>query len=406
MTPATGAPPDTGTDPPMAGLSARIFERIGDIDAAAWDSCAGADNPFVSHAYLKALEDSGSVSAERGLRPRHLVLHDGSGQVVAAAPLYLKNHALGEYGRDALWARHYDAHGGRYYPKLQVEVPFTPVAGPRLLARPGPARHRLIDALIRTLLDVSARMKVSSLHVAYSTAEEWQRLGAAGFLQRKDIQYHWPNRGYGDFSDFLAGLRKSRRTMLRRERREALAGGLGIDWLSGVALTPAHWDRFHSFYLDTNARKDAPELLNRAFFHCLGRAMADRVRLVLVRRGDEYLAGTLNMVGGDTLYIRYWGCVEQRKFLHFETTYYQAIDHAIENGLGRIDGGAGGPHKVARGFLPTDTYSAHWFRHSDFRRSVAQALARERHLFPKAKADFEARLPYIESTPRTPGSGY
>jgi predicted N-acyltransferase len=357
-------------------LTVRVVERLADIDAAAWDACAGDENPFLSHAFLEALEASGSATAKTGWLPQHLVLEDGAGRLLGAVPLYLKSHSYGEYVFDHGWASAYERAGGDYYPKLLSAVPFTPVTGRRLLlASEAPPNAQ--DILIAALVEVARRHKVSSLHVTFPTEAEWRALGAAGFLQRIGRQFHWENQGYREFEDFLAALSSRKRKQIRRERRDA-AEGLAIETLTGNAIETRHWDAFFRFYMSTSDRKWGSAYLNRKFFALLGERMADKVVLVMARKGERYVAGALNFVGRDTIYGRNWGCLGNFPFLHFEACYYRAIDFAIAHGLKRVEAGAQGQHKIQRGYLPVPTYSAHWIRDRNFARAVEDFLVRER----------------------------
>ena len=364
--------PDGG-DP----TTVRVVSRIAEIPAAEWDACAGPDNPFTGHAFLDALEQSGSATAAEGWLPQHLAIEDGAGRLVGAAPLYLKSHSYGEYVFDWGWASAYERAGGRYYPKLQCAVPFTPVTGPRLLLRPGaPASVR--DALIAAMVELTRRHKASSVHVTFPTREEWDRLAEAGFLQRTGQQFHWENRGYRDFDDFLDALSSRKRKTIRKERRDALGGGVEIRMLTGKAIETRHWDAFFRCYIATGNRKWGSPYLTRRFFDLIGERMAERILLVMAEHNGRFVAGALNFIGKDTLYGRNWGAVAEFPFLHFEACYYRAIDFAIEHGLQRVEAGAQGPHKIQRGYLPTPTYSAHWIRDPGLRSAVADFLARER----------------------------
>lgn len=352
----------------------RVIDKLTDIAPAAWDACAG-DHPFVTHAFLQALEESGSAIGETGWLPQHLLLEDSSGKLISAAPLYVKSHSYGEYVFDHGWAEAYERAGGRYYPKLLVAVPFTPVPGPRLLLRPeaGSDSTRL---LIASLLEVAKRTEVSSLHVTFPTRAECDALVGAGFLKRVGRQFHWENRGYRSFDDFLGALNARKRKQIKRERRDANAA-VRIELLSGADLKSHHWDAFFRFYTSTSDRKWGSPYLTREFFDLLGQRMADRILLVMAKDGARYVAGALNLIGSDTLYGRNWGCIGDFPFLHFEACYYRAIDFAIANGLKRVEAGAQGPHKIQRGYLPQPTYSAHWIRDPGFRRAVADFLRRE-----------------------------
>ena len=356
---------------------ARLLGGIGEVPAADWDACTSEDNPFVAHAFLAALEDSGSATAETGWAPHHLVVEDAAARIVAVAPMYLKSHSYGEYVFDHAWADAYERAGGRYYPKLQVAVPFTPVTGPRLLVRPGPASEAVTEAVIAGLVRIGERTGVSSLHVTFPTEAECRRLAAAGFLTRTGRQFHWANPGYADFDDFLGALASRKRKTVRRERRDALAAGLEIETLTGNEINSTHWDAFFECYIATSDDKWGYPYLTRAFFERLGETMAERVVLVLASRDGRIIAGAFNVLGGDTLYGRNWGAIEYHPFLHFELCYYRAIDFAIERGLERVEAGAQGPHKIARGYLPELTYSAHWIGHDGLRDAIARFLSHE-----------------------------
>jgi predicted N-acyltransferase len=358
-------------------LSLRVAPKLAAIDAAAWDACAGPDNPFVSYAFLSALEDSGSANARAGWQPQHLTLAEPSGRIIACAPLYLKSHSYGEYVFDHGWAEAYERAGGAYYPKLQCAVPFSPVPGPRLLIHPA-APAETARLMIGGMVELARQLDVSSLHITFPTREEWVEFGAAGLLQRIGTQFHWENRGYGSFEDFLGALNSRKRKAIRKERREALDSGLDIRTLTGKEITRKHWDAFFRFYMSTSDRKWGSAYLTRRFFDLLGERLGDRVVLVMAEHQGEPVAGALNLRGTDTLYGRNWGCVGDFKFLHFEACYYRAIDYAIEHGLARVEAGAQGTHKIQRGYLPSETYSAHWIRDAGFARAVENFLERER----------------------------
>ena len=352
-------------------LEAEIFSRIADIGQEAWDACAGG-NPFVSYAFLSGLEDSGSVGGRTGWYPRYLALRGEGGVVLAVVPSYAKTHSYGEYVFDHGWANAFERAGGRYYPKLQVAAPFSPVPGPRLLS------HRLGAAELAAALEAACEAsRCSSVHVTFCTAAEWQGLGQAGWLQRLGMQFHWENPGYGSFEDFLAALSSRKRKAIRRERREAQAG-LSFRALSGPDLTPAVWKQFYEFYLSTVERKWGGAYLTPEFFPLLGARMGENVVLMLAERNGKPIAGALNLRGNNVLYGRNWGSVEDVPFLHFELCYYQAIEYAITHGIGRVEAGAQGEHKIQRGYLPKPTYSAHYIAHPGLRDAVAQFLAVER----------------------------
>ncbi len=359
-------------------IAVKILNRVAAVPAAEWDACADPENPFVSHAFLSALEASGSASPETGWMPQHLVIEAPDGTLAAALPLYLKSHSYGEYVFDWGWADAYERAGGRYYPKLQCSVPFTPVTGPRFLIGPGGDRDALANALIAAMLQLAEQQKVSSLHVTFPTREEYRRLGAAGFLQRVGLQYHWENRGYGTFDDFLQDLSSRKRKAIRRERRKVAEDGVTLRVLTGDEIGDRHWHTFHRFYLQTVDKKWAHAYLTRDFFLRLGSGLADKVALVVAEHDGRPVAAALNLIGGDTLYGRNWGCLGRYRFLHFETCYYQAIEFAIARGLARVEAGAQGEHKIQRGYLPSETYSAHWIADPAFNEAVANFLERER----------------------------
>ena len=360
-----------------APVEAHVLSEIAQVDAAAWDRCAGRDNPFVRHAFLAALEESGSSTAETGWHPRHIVLKSQGGAVLGAVPMYLKSHSYGEYVFDHGWADAFERAGGRYYPKLQASVPFTPVTGPRLLAPAGPEAEAVQTALLSTCVGLCDQADVSSLHVTFPTEVEFDLMGEAGLLQRTGIQFHWLNQGYESFDEFLAGLASRKRKQIRKERRAVAEAGLTITALTGGEIEEHHWDAFYAFYRATGSRKWGVPYLTRAFFSLLGERMADAVVLVMVERAGKPVAGALNLAGSDTLYGRNWGAIEDHRFLHFEACYYRAIDYAIAHGLKRVEAGAQGPHKLARGYLPVPTYSAHWVANPSLRDAVAYYLTHE-----------------------------
>ena len=366
-----------------ASFTVKVHPRIADIPAAEWDACAGGDNPFLCHAFLEALESSGSATAETGWLPQHLALEeDGGGRLLGVAPLYLKSHSYGEYVFDWGWANAYERAGGRYYPKLQCAVPFTPATGPRLLVRAdAPDPDAVAQGLTAAMVELAQRHKASSVHVTFPTRGEWERLGEAGFLLRQGQQFHWENHAYRSFDDFLNELASRKRKQIRRERRDATAdGALVIRALTGRDIEPRHWDAFFRFYRQTSSRKWGSAYLTRRFFDLIGERMADRIVLMMAERtADKRLvAGALNLIGRDALYGRNWGAVVDVPFLHFEMCYYQAIDFAIERGLARVEAGAQGQHKIARGYLPTPVYSSHWIADPALRTPVSRFLDHER----------------------------
>ncbi len=357
-------------------LTLTLHNAIAEIAAAEWDACAGAGNPFVSHAFLSALEDSGSAGPRTGWMPRHAALRDAAGGLLAVAPMYAKSHSYGEYVFDHGWANALERAGGDYYPKLQVAAPFSPVPGPRLLVRPGAGVPHA--TLAGALAQACRELGLSSVHVTFCTEPEWDALGRAGWLQRLGMQFHWENDGYASFEDFLAVLSSRKRKVLRRERRDANAAGLTFQALSGTDLRERHWDAFYRFYTSTVDRKWGSAYLTRRFFSLLGERLGDRVVLMLAENAGKPVAGALNLVGAEALYGRNWGCTGDWPFLHFELCYYRAIDWAIAHGLKRVEAGAQGRHKIQRGYLPKPTYSAHWIAHAGLRRAVADFLVEER----------------------------
>jgi len=354
-------------------ITARISDGVSAIPAADWDACAGSGNPFVSHTFLAILEESGSVGPGTGWQPLPVIVDDTDGRPGAVAPSYAKSHSQGEYVFDHGWADAWERAGGSYYPKLQVAAPLTPAPGPRLLLR----NAALAPALIGALEALTDNNDLSSAHVTFVAPDQVPLFEAAGWLIRTGTQFHWHNDGYARFDDFLAALSSRKRKAIRHERAKAVEE-LTIRHLTGTDLTEAHWDAFWTFYQDTGNRKWGHPYLTRAFFSLLGERMADKTLLILAERDGRPIAGALNLIGVDTLYGRYWGCTEDVPFLHFELCYYQAIDAAIARGLATVEAGAQGEHKLARGYVPVTTYSAHYIPDRNFRRAVADFLARER----------------------------
>ncbi|MGC6471708.1 MAG: GNAT family N-acetyltransferase [Parvibaculales bacterium] len=360
-----------------------IHQTISAIPPAEWNRCANpADrdyNPFLDHAFLRALEESGSAVPETGWGAHHLSVTDTrTGKVRAVMPLYLKGHSQGEYIFDHGWADAFHRAGGEYYPKLLCAIPFTPASGRRLLTAPGDNMDAVTSALARGAADLTEKLGLSSLHLNFLTEQEWHRLGDEGFLLRTDQQFHWLNAGYRKFDDFLADLASRKRKNLKKERQKAVENGIEIEWVTGNDLTEAHWDAFYGFYLDTGYRKWGEPYLKRDFFSRIQANMADKTLLIMAKRDSHYIAGALNFIGSETLYGRHWGCSEDHPFLHFECCYYQAIDFAISKGLKRVEAGAQGTHKLARGYVPTRTYSAHHIPHEGFRTAVENYLEQER----------------------------
>jgi predicted N-acyltransferase len=393
-------------------VTARIITSLKDVPAAQWDACAAQaplesasegpesisepapGNPFVSHAFLSALEDSGSVGPRTGWSPAHVLIEGPDGKVIAAAPSYLKTHSQGEYVFDHAWAEAYGRAGGRYYPKLQLSVPFTPATGPRLLVRGGAEAQAARAALAGGLEALRREAGASSIHATFVEAPDADALAAAGYVERHDIQFHWANEGYRDYADFLERFASRKRKVLKRERRDALAPGIEIAWLTGRDLTEAVWDAFFDFYMDTGSRKWGRPYLTRAFFSLIGERMADRIMLAMARRNGRWIAGAINFLGDDCLYGRNWGCIEDHPFLHFELCYNQAVELAIARGLSRVEAGAQGEHKLARGYLPVITRSMHRIADPGLARPVADYVARERAAIAGLREELMAQSPF------------
>ena len=382
---------------PATARTAQVLHSIDEIDSMAWDRCANPKgavfNPFVAHAFLHALEASGSAAVETGWQPFHLVLREGD-RAIGCMPLYLKGHSQGEYVFDHSWAEAWRRAGRSYYPKLQSSIPFTPATGRRLLCAEADqtVEHQLLDVCAQ----VAEQLQVSSAHIAFMPQRQWLAAGQRGYLRRMDQQFHWRNANYDSFAAFLADLSAKKRKNLKRERREALMAGVEVEWVTGTDLKESHWDAFYGFYLDTGARKWGHPYLTRRFFSLINETLAEHTLLVMCRRARRYIAGALNFIGGDTLYGRNWGCIEDHRFLHFEACYYQAMDFAIAKGLARVEAGAQGPHKVARGYLPQPTYSAHWIRDKGFRNAVARFLREEREHVSQDIQWIERHSPFKE----------
>lgn len=363
----------------------RVAQSFKDIALESWNSLSGASrlpsatpyNPFISHAFLSALEESGSATAKTGWLGQHLLLERSDGRLMGAVPGYLKNHSRGEYVFDQGWADAFERAGGRYYPKLQCSVPFTPATGPRLLTT-GLDVAAIQQVLASGLQQVTEKLGISSAHVTFANEDDIEALEDEGFLHRTDQQFHFINEGYRDHSDFLDALSSRKRKTLKKERRSALENGIEIDWLTGSDLTEDIWDQFFTFYMDTGSRKWGKPYLTRAFYSLIGERMADDILLVMAKREGKYVAGAINFIGGDALYGRHWGCIEDHPFLHFEVCYHQAIDFALSKGLKRVEAGAQGEHKLARGYTPVTTHSAHYIAHPGLRHAIADYLERER----------------------------
>ncbi|KAA2243946.1 GNAT family N-acetyltransferase [Salinarimonas soli] len=387
----------------------KVATAIKAVPADQWDACANPArddppageetfNPFVSHAFLSSLEEAGCAAPKAGWTPVHVLL-ETDGRLDAAVPAYVKTNSQGEYVFDHAWADAYERAGGRYYPKIQVSAPFTPVTGPRLLIRPGVEPVAATERLVAGLRALREQVNASSIHCTFCREPEWERLADAGFLKRTDQQFHWINEGYGSFDDFLGALASRKRKAIRRERRDALGTGINIEWVTGADIREEHWDAFFAFYMDTGSRKWGRPYLNRRFFALIGERMADRVLLVMAKKGERYIAGAINFIGDAALYGRNWGCVEDHPFLHFEVCYYQAIDFAIARGLARVEAGAQGEHKLARGYRPAFTYSAHDIADPSLRRAVAAYLRQERSYVEAAAEELGEAAPFRRGEP-------
>ena len=370
-------------------VTVRLETAVGNVPQAQWDALGDGGNPFVSHAFLSALEDSGSTGGSSGWLPAPLLLEAPGGQLAAALPAYVKAHSQGEYVFDQSWADAWHRAGGRYYPKLQIAAPFTPASGPRILSR-NPAHAA---PLLRAAEELCAAQGLSSAHATFIAPEQVPLFEAAGWLMRNDIQFHWENRGYAHFDDFLAALSSAKRKTLRKERAAA-QDGIAIRRLTGDDIQEHHWDAFWRFYQDTGLRKWGRPYLTREAFTLLGERMGERILLVMAYAGDTPFAGALNFIGGDALYGRYWGALADKPFLHFELCYYQAIEAAIALGLARVEAGAQGGHKLARGYAPVRTWSAHYIAHEGFRAAVAEFLARERSGVAQEQDWLAGRVPF------------
>jgi predicted N-acyltransferase len=372
---------------PAKDITLRVANAIGDVAAEAWDACANPAsengpfsdyNPFISHDFLSSIEQSGSARNRSGWQPMHLLAEAPGGRLIGCVPCYAKSHSQGEYVFDHGWADAYERAGGSYYPKLQVAVPFTPARGRRLLVRPAANAEVVRGLLADGLAEVCRHSNTSSVHVTFPTEEEWQFLGTRGYLQRTHRQFHWANAGYATFDDFLATLASRKRKTIRRERTDAVESGITLHQLTGSDLTESVWDVFFEFYMETGSRKWGRPYLTRSFYSIVGEKMADRILLVMAKRNGQWIAGAINFIGSDTLFGRHWGCAEHHPFLHFEVCYYQAIDYAIAHKLTYVEAGAGGQHKISRGYMPVTTYSAHYIADPALHRAIADFLTQER----------------------------
>src|SRR3954468_1289366 len=399
-------------------LRLRVIPAIAEVDAAAWDACANPGlaaplqpeseetnprqsdtsefpyNPFISYDFLHSLEASDSATARTGWQPQHLLAETTGGAILGVVPCYLKSHSRGEYVFDRGWAEAYERAGGEYYPKLQVSVPFTPATGRRLLVPPSPEADRVRTGLVAGLLELCRKREASSVHFTFLPEPECRALVGHGFLHRTDQQFHWENNGYATFDAFLEALSARKRKTIKRERRDALAPGITVHWLTGKDLTEEVWDAFFAFYMETGSRKWGRPYLTRKFYSLIGQSMADKVVLVMAKRAGRFIAGAINFIGGDALFGRHWGAIEHHPFLHFEICYYQAIEFAIHRKLKRVEAGAQGEHKLARGYLPVTTHSAHYIADPGLRRAIADYLARERAYVEAAGEELAALAPF------------
>ncbi|WP_119392311.1 GNAT family N-acetyltransferase [Taklimakanibacter lacteus] len=375
-------------------MKIEVVSSIDDIRKADWDACAKSSgtsfNPFISHDFLSALEKSDSATRKTGWLGQHLAVKDDVGAVLGVAPAYLKSHSMGEYVFDHAWADAFQRAGGDYYPKLQTAVPFTPVTGPRLLAPTVELRALLLSGLRQ----LATERQASSVHVTFLPEEDWNALGQAPWLKRTDTQFHWFNQDYATFDAFLADLSSRKRKNIRKERDSVRAAGIACEWVTGAEITEAHWDAFFDFYMDTGSRKWGSPYLTRRFFSLIGQSMADHILLVFAKRRGRIVAGALNFIGSDALYGRNWGALEHHQNLHFEACYYQAIEFAIARKLSRVEAGAQGPHKLARGYLPKSTYSLHYLAHPGLARAVADYLDHEREAVAEDQSALAEHAPF------------
>lgn len=378
-------------------FKAEVIADITTINASQWNALAGTDNPFVRHEFLSALEVTGCVCAKSGWQAQHILIYEDE-TLIGAMPLYLKSHSYGEYVFDHGWADAYERSGRPYYPKMQSSVPFTPATGPRFLIGDRPDKQAIIALLLNAAQQLTETRGASSLHITFLDANSCALALECGMLERNDIQYHWQNNSYKSFDDFLATLISRKRKQIKKERKSALASGIEIRWLKGKDITQSDWDYFYEFYVDTGARKWGTPYLNREFFSLICQTMPDSILLAFAYQDDIPIAGALNFVGANAIYGRHWGCSQDIKNLHFELCYYQAIDYAIEHGLDYVEAGAQGQHKIARGYVPTKTYSAHWLSDPEFQQAVAHYLEGERmQIGLEVKALYE-HTPYAKNT--------
>jgi predicted N-acyltransferase len=379
----------------------KVFPDIREIGQSCWDKCAAPKgstfDPFTSYSFLRALEESKSACSESGWSPCHLGLESSSGELLGIVPSYLKSHSQGEYVFDYAWADAFERAGGRYYPKLQISIPFTPATGRRLLVSDRVDSKGLETELAQGLLTLADRLKASSVHLTFLEKEQWQGLSKLGFLQRTHSQFHWENRDYRSFSEFLDSLASKKRKNIKRERKGAIDSGVVIERITGKEILESHWDAFYKFYLDTANRKWGSAYLTREFFSMVGETMPEHILLIMCKKGGRYIAGAINFIGSECLYGRNWGCSEDYPYLHFEVCYYQAIDFAIENNLKRVEAGAQGAHKLARGYMPTHTYSSHWIANDSFSEAVSSYLDQERQHVDQEIDFVEKKGPFKDS---------
>lgn len=376
-----------------------IVSSFKEVDAHQWDALIGSSsplpNPFITHAYLSALEDSGSATLETGWLGQHLLLKNDGDTILAALPCYLKNHSQGEYVFDHAWADAFERAGGRYYPKLQSSIPFTPATGPKFLTGENENSEQYRPILADGLKQLCHKHQVSSAHITFMPEDEWVPLEEQEFLLRVDQQFHWKNQGYQDFSEFLDSLSSRKRKNLRKERKIAQSvEGMTFEWIEGADITPAHWDQFFEFYLDTGSRKWGQPYLTREFFTLIGERMPQQIVLAMAKRDEQYIAGAINFIGDNCLYGRHWGCSEYHPALHFEVCYYLAIDYAIAHKLDRVEAGAQGEHKLARGYLPVTTHSAHWIENPGLRDAIDNYLDQERQQVKMTQEILTAHAPF------------
>lgn len=415
----------TSADTP---LTVQTIGSIDDIAKEDWDRFAGTSksptmntsgndstasqndstleyNPFISHSFLSALEKSDSVSRETGWLPQHLVLSGPEGEILGALPTYIKSHSQGEYVFDHAFADAWERSGGQYYPKFQCSIPFTPATGPRLLLAPNIERKSGQLALASALCQINDKYGFSSAHITFMPKDEADNLSQAGFLLRTDQQFHFINDGYSDYDAFLETLASRKRKNLKKERRRALENDISVEWLTGDQLIEEVWDCFFQFYVDTSSRKWGRPYLTREFFSLISQSMADDILLIMAKRDGRYIAGAINFIGSDCLYGRHWGCVEDHPFLHFEICYHQAIDYAIKHGLSRVEAGAQGQHKLARGYLPVTTYSVVYIPHEGFRNAVGDYLTHERQEIGEIGEILKTRSPFKAKNKADLGDG-